>query len=669
MRRIGIALALALAAVFLAPTLRMPFLGDDTFNNYLDGWIGYDRLSPAAALSQLYVAQNVMGGRFYPIFSGLLFSEFHFIHSVGLIKALVLGAILINAVTLYILMMLVAPRLALPAMVLLPATWQIRFFHDPIVQFSLHMQLALEFVLIGFIGLALFARDGRLRYLGFGAAGYACACLTYEPVYSYAPVLVVLAAVFVRSAHRKALASIAYAIPPVACGAVALWFRALHPLAPNSEHTVHAAFTPVVTTFAIQALGALPLSYRILNPSNAFAGASAHLDGWTIVIGIVAFVAVAVAFAAEPRAVDDLGGRENRVVAFVAATAACCWFASGALVALSPRWQLALVPGLAYTPVYFADTFVAVMLAALGLLVVRALPRSFGTYVVAGIAAAIIATTYRANAHALGRYAPWNMTEPLALDAGLLRGAPEGSIVFLDGSYPANTIFARSPWNPKYFLYYHTGRRFMAMPSSALPAKPGPNAFVVLGSTDGFDQGSVIAGRVAASARTPSGSEPLVTSIERYVREPGRAAVLLTWTSHCGPVAAGALLEGSVSAMTLSYLGPFYAEERQGAERWRWSAGSSTLLIANPTNAARTVHLRFALRPVDASTDVRIDGNGIKTARDVSGDIAVNADLHIAAHGSERIELTSSDAVKMRPPDSRALLFQVRDLRLVEPGC
>jgi hypothetical protein len=669
-RRIGEVLALVLAVVFLAPTLRMPFLGDDAFNSYLDGWIHYERLTPAGAFSQLFVAQNFMGGRFYPIFSALLFSQYHFIHSVELMKVLVLGAMLLNALTLYFLLRIVAPSLALPALALLPATWQIRFFHDAIVQFSLHMQLTLEFVLVGFIGLALFVRDNRLRYLVLGAGAYACACLTYEPAYAYAPVLVVLAAVLVASPSRKALSMLAFAIPPLVLAAVALWFRALHPLAPNDEHAIHAAIGPVLVTFAVQALGALPLSYGVFDPGNVLVGSGAHVDWWTVAVGALAFVAVAVAFVIKPAADRETGNSERGSVSLVVATAACCWLASGTLVALSPRWQSALAPGLAYTPVYFADAFVAVILAALGVFAVRALPKGVAPYAAATIAAVIVATTYRSNAAALEHYAPWSMTEPLALDAGILRDAPKGATVFLDGSYPANAMVSAGPWNVKYFLDYHTGRRFSAMSSSALPSTPPSDSFVVFGMNDGLDRGEVIAGRVVATARVSSGNEALVTSIERYVRAPGITPSITVWRSRCGPVLADGLLEGSVSALALSYLGPFYAQERDGVERWRWSSASGALLVANPTGTPRTAHLRFAVRPIDASTEVRIAGPGVEISHDgVSSDMTVNADLHIAPYESERIELISSGPGVIRLPDARPLLFQVRDATLVEADC
>ncbi|HMD01598.1 MAG TPA: hypothetical protein VKG44_01410, partial [Candidatus Baltobacteraceae bacterium] len=184
--RLALLAALGLIALFLAPVLGSAFLEDDTFNSYVDGWMGYEHLSFWHAVSLMSGASNTGNGRFYPVFPLLMVGEFHLVHSVALMKALVVAAILLNALTFWLLLRRIVPSLATPALVLLPAVLQIRFYHDPIVGFSLHMQLALEFALLGFLGLTVYARNGRGTVLAWGAASYAFACLTYEATYAYA---------------------------------------------------------------------------------------------------------------------------------------------------------------------------------------------------------------------------------------------------------------------------------------------------------------------------------------------------------------------------------------------------------------------------------------------------------------------------------------------------
>lgn len=82
-RLASLAASLLLALVFLWPTLRLPYLGDDVFNANVDGWMGYERLSPGTGFARFFVLTNAEAGRFYPLWSLLTFGEFHFIHGVS----------------------------------------------------------------------------------------------------------------------------------------------------------------------------------------------------------------------------------------------------------------------------------------------------------------------------------------------------------------------------------------------------------------------------------------------------------------------------------------------------------------------------------------------------------------------------------------------------------
>lgn len=158
------------------------------------------------------------------------------------------------------------------------------------------MQLALEFVLLSFIGLAAFIGNGKRRYVILASVAYACACLTYEPTYAYAPILIAVAAVLIKQPVARAIAVAGLSVPLVAFAAIALWLRSMYPLPATDEHTVHAAFGPVVTTFITQALGAVPLSYRLFNPSGIFAGMLGH---WVASIPI-ALLALRLQFVLRP---------------------------------------------------------------------------------------------------------------------------------------------------------------------------------------------------------------------------------------------------------------------------------------------------------------------------------------------------------------------------------
>ena len=167
--RLALLAALGLIALFLAPGAREPpFWGRHVQQLHRRlARLGAPLLRPR--LGADVPATNLNNGRFYPVFPLLLLAKFHLVHAAPLMKSLVVAAVLLNAFTFWLALRRIVPALATPALVVLPATLQIRFYHDPIVAFSLHMQLALEFVLLGFLGLATVWTERTARTaLGLG---------------------------------------------------------------------------------------------------------------------------------------------------------------------------------------------------------------------------------------------------------------------------------------------------------------------------------------------------------------------------------------------------------------------------------------------------------------------------------------------------------------------
>jgi hypothetical protein len=658
---IGIVLTTALIVVFLAPTLQMPFLGDDTFNSYLDGWIGFERLSPFHAFTG-WVAAGALNGRFYPVYPVLLFFEFHLIHSVLVIKILVLAAMLLNALTLYMLLRLCVPALALPAAMLLPATWQIRFFHDPIVQFSLHMQVTLEFVLLGLIALVRFARRGKWWDLGLALGAQALANLTYEPTYPLVFVFVLVAVLCIAKRSQRIVAALALVIPPLVCMGVVFILRLRHPLPANDQHALHPALVPFLHAFGNQLLGALPLSYRIFDPHDAFVGTAGAGRTLSLIVGILAFAGVVVAYARRP------SDREGRGIswAFIVALVGC--LSSAIIVALSPRWQAQLAPGLAYLPVYLEYPCIAVALAAVGYTICRLMPAGVGVAVVSLGAAAIICATYQANAQTLEHYAPWNVTMPAALDAGLLRQAHDGASIYLDDSYPAQAIFTDNTWNARYYLYFHTGKRFGVFPLARLTSA-GNDSFVVRGTWTGFRRGTAVAGRVARVVNVEGARQALVEDVVRFERAPGVPDDRRRWRSRCGAVAIDSVLSGTPTGLVLAYGPAFYAPEHDADAVWRWSSANAEIDVENPTSRPRYARLKLTIRPVQPAIRVRVLGAASSHKAGEFGDVLVDDAVRVVPGGRVAIRFLSPDAARIRPPDTRPLLFQIRDMHLIEPAC
>ncbi len=645
----------------LSPTLQMPYLGDDTFNAYLDGWRGYEHLSLAAADGKLFDATNISVGRFYPVYPLLLLFDFHVVHGVFALKTLVLLAILCNAYTFYRVVRICAPACALPSLVSLCALLQIRFFHDAIVQFSLHMQLALEFSLLA---TACILADRRRPSAGTMAACvvcYLCAALTYEATYAYVAVIVVLVWSGGTPARRAVTASIAFACVPLALSAVAIAIRTHVAVPATSPYAVHAEPGKVAETFALQTLGALPLSYALFDPDRFMPRLPALFTTIPTVLSTAVTAGLAFAILRRERSSSRIGVAPLIAIALLAVAA------SASLISLSPRWQAELRPGLAYTPVYFEYFGLALAAgAALAWIGAKRTPAlAAGASLALGVCTG---ATCAANRAALAHYYVWTPIVPDALDSGVLEDVRDGDVVYTDAAYPAENQLGGDRWDARYFFYAHGGRRVTAANVDRLPVSKPPHADVLLASIRGFADGRVAAGPIAATEIVGGHSFALVTSARTYSIDSGgiRAS---SWTSHCGAVPLENVLDGNFAGPALRFSDAFYAPERDGASNFRWASRAGTIAIINGSERPREVEIRFAIRTARYPATIAVRGAGRTIERRATSDQRYGFTFDVAAKKTETIEVETGNAPIDKNPGGRTLRFQIRDLALRETAC
>jgi len=657
-------LALVVLAGFLWPTLGMPYLGDNTFNAYLDGWIGYERLSLGEAFRQFFVATNVSVGRFYPVFPLIIFFDFHVVHDATVLKALVLVAIVLNALTFYALVRMIAPALALPTLVVLPATLQIRFFHDPIVQFSLHMQVAFEFVLLGMLGLAAFAETRRAVYAVLSVAAYALAALTYEATYAFVIIYAFLGFALVRDVRARAWLCGAYAFVPLACSAAAIAIRQRVPVPAASPYALHFDAAAVAHTIWLQTLGAIPLSYAFWNPAGFLPPLTRlwrSFSPWA-----VAIISFGLALAAFARSGTS---RNNRREPAATAFGALLVVLSTVLIALSTRWQRELTLGLAYTPVYFEAFGIALVFAAVGVGLMRRLPRAGTGTALSLVTAFLVGTTYRANALVLAHYTAWSTIVPRALDAGLLSDARPGDTVYLDNSYPAHAQDAGGRWDVRYYLFAHTHERLIPSHLADLPSAVGPRSFALEAAVQNFTTGRVVAGRVTSVARVAGVNVPLVSNARQFEATPN-GATLTALQSHCGPIPIANLRDNIGSALLVRYDPAFSFLENDGGVPFRWASGPGLVFVDNPTERLRHATLSFALRPANAASHVRVRAGAFTLDRSSNGDdVPAVFTVAVAPHGSAAIAVDADGAPVIGNPGGRVLRYEVRNMHILDSDC
>ena len=641
----------------------MPYMGDDTFNASMEAWRRYEHLSYLRAYQTL-VAGDFAAGRFYPLFPLILMFDFMVVHSLLVLKILVLLAIVINALTLYTLVRSVAPAIALPTLAALPLTLQIRFFHDAIIQFSLHMQTVLELVLLSAIALVAYARTSRWPYLALGTFGFLCATVTYEATYPCVFAYCFLAYMLMRGRARP-IAIAAYSVVPLASGFAAVIVRHFHPVDPSSPYAFDLNFIAIVRTYIWQCFGALPLTYSAVNPAHFLPSLPSLLAPEFATYGIVALAFITLYYSCRSPAVDVT----KKPVLIVVGFAALLYFGFGVMISFSGRWHRELLFGLAYTPVYFEYFALSVLLGALLWIVVRrdAKGLAFGAALALALAAGI---TFRSNSITLGQYHAWSMVVPHALDAGLLSGARDGDIVAVDDSYPALTqFFPGSSWDVRYFIFNHTNRKLDIRPLKTTTRLPVDKSFALVASVADFQSGVAVAGHVAHSAAR-GGSDDVRVDRARIYKEVDGVGTLSDETETCGSIPIGNLLAGIHSGISLLYGHSFYGPELEGRIPFRWASSSSEITLRNETERTRKATVSFEIRAARYPAEITV-----RASNEIVRRTARNADekfiipVIVASRSSTVVAVDSRNDVVPGNPGGRVLRFQIRAPKIDEPLC
>jgi hypothetical protein len=461
---------LGLCALFLSPMLALGYTGDDVFNSFGTGWLIYTHKTLWDGFVNVAGAWLQQEGRFFPV--GMIYSLlfWHFFASQPIEKAVQLIAVVVNVATLALFAGALSKsrRVGTLAALLVLVTLEIRAWHDGIVSFFILVPVALEFALLGAYCLVRWLeRPDRKRWLAGSLLLCATGFLTYELTYGLALANLYIALRLGADRRTKLLGFGSTA-------ALIAGFVVFDLILRSAAHVTHGVYAIAFNTGSyvraavLQAFGAIPLSYAatrplgpgVQPPLSALIAAPAAVS---IACGVLALI---VAFAVGTRVL-----RPRTASIDLLAVGVVYWIVPAAILALSPRWQAELAPGLAYIGVYIEYFGVALVLAG----ACAALLQRFAFSATAGVFAVALAfalyATAQSNARAAAQLAPFGITRAnleRAMKSGLFDLAPEGSTIVLDGSYLFN--FDDSPTSPnaKYMLAALTGRRYTAIPDTRL---------------------------------------------------------------------------------------------------------------------------------------------------------------------------------------------------------
>jgi hypothetical protein len=419
----------ALGFLVIAPALWTGWSGDDAFYSVLDGILGADRVSLAAAMYHSFDLWWSTNGRFQP---GLVLEKYVVFYVFTNLIAYKLFLVAMTLATVEVFRRCVAAYSTVAtanlAALIAAALLTERGYHDSILAYNGMPQMVALLVLSSLMVFRHALREPNGRARTAAAVLFALAALTYEDAYGLALLYVAIAKGGGRSWRQAFVAGAPFLATAFVLATFGLVLRGIVHIDPGSLYGSNVAAGPMARTAAMQIVAAVPMSYWAFDPSGIFRrnDLGELLRNTPISPLVLAGFAFAAWFAL--RAV----ARE--------ATSLRGLVAIGALVVVLPALPLAILTkyqhelryGLGYLPVFFENFGVALMLAAGAIASLRAAAerayRIVWTVAITAVATVTAATNLRVA------FEGWPSRSARAqlerqLDTGLLAGTPPGTAI------------------------------------------------------------------------------------------------------------------------------------------------------------------------------------------------------------------------------------------------
>lgn len=423
--------ALLVMLLVLLPVLRTALINDDQFNTNLRGTLNYYDYSLWEYMWEQNKGWMEVNGRWFPAGIVLGSSIFWLVHDFYPYKVLLIGSgIAAMAATFWMLRVIRMTRpVAALVVVAIAAATQYRNYYDPHFSFNALTQVVMIEVALALGWYQLWLTTGRNRWLVLSLAMAFISASTYEAVYLFAPLFVILAL------RERGLwwPVVRASIGPVVLMVVMLGFSSY--LRSNAIAGETGPYAPsydlreFIYTFGDQFSAAIPLTHVYFDPSLIYTTFSVFDLGWgDLLVGAVS-IAVSIALLLKAR----FGSWSPLQTG---ALGAMLWIIVAAASSLSTRYQAELVAGLANVPIYFQEVAFGLVLVSVAGLILRIPPlgRFVGRHraaaaVLAGTALGLIVMLqHNANGVVVNVHQPLRearITDDMATEAGILDGIPQ----------------------------------------------------------------------------------------------------------------------------------------------------------------------------------------------------------------------------------------------------
>lgn len=373
--------ALALNMLALWPILHSGYIGDDALNSQLPGAL-WERRQTLTDFMIESTRQWMAGGRVFPLslYGNALYVA---VTALPLYKAFLLLMVLVNLVGFGYLVRLItgSGRAAVFALVVMPAVFQLRFYHDALLSYHGLLQIVFLETIVSLVLLHRFLTTGRTHYF-LGSLGlYLASLLTYEITYVFFGLHLAMLAYASRetSPWRRWRPILPYVGVTALCALASVAARmtfgmAMVSASPSHAYVVHPDLATISLTILRQVLAALPLIYHLIDPHQVFHGAGTTLQpgAWTAIVLLLGVITVlALVLRSSSRSVPARQAFGD--VRLPLALGAGLLVLPALLISLSPKYQSEVIWGIGYLPVYISAYGVALLAVGLLMLASRSL--------------------------------------------------------------------------------------------------------------------------------------------------------------------------------------------------------------------------------------------------------------------------------------------------------
>ena len=177
---------LTITVFYLSPTLKCGFFSDDCLNSLVSGVLTYNNTDVFTHTYQIVIYWIFNTGRIFPL-AFYLYFLFSIIHDLFIYHLLILIAIMIDVLLFgyFIKRMTKSAYVSLLSMLIVSALFQVRVYHDPILSFSMLLQIVFFYLIVSLITFTYYLEHGKKIYLIVSSFFCVFGMLTYEINYIF----------------------------------------------------------------------------------------------------------------------------------------------------------------------------------------------------------------------------------------------------------------------------------------------------------------------------------------------------------------------------------------------------------------------------------------------------------------------------------------------------